>query len=675
MSKWYKGIFRRSLTDMHIPDFDDAFLSKFNAEEYYRNLVTAKVQSPMIYLQSHTGLCNYPTATGKTHNAFTKGENQLKKLIALCKDGGMKVVGYYSLVFNNWATDTHPDWEMVNADGTTWRDHGQRYGLCCPNNEDYRAWTTKQIDELAKEFPTLDGLFYDMPYWEVACHCPSCQEKYRAKYGVSLPTVCDFKDQEWLRYLRARQDWMVEFVQFVKAYTSKVMPWVTVEFNYAAAVGCDWMAGSTEGINAESEFTGGDLYGDLYCHSFAAKYYYGVTPNQPFEYMTCRCDKTLREHTVTKTQKALEREVLLTAAHHGASLIIDAVDPVGTLDQRVYQRIGKVFERQLPYEKYMDKGSLYADVAVYFDTRTVYRADEDVTDNKTCAIGAMRILAENHIPQTIVSNANLHDLSKYQMVVAPSMQDFDNDAPLQFIDYVKGGGTLYLSGGSDSRLIKEFFGGKVTGKTYDGLIKPHVQMGARAYLSPVYGEKAFGEFNRKYPMPVTYHLPILEGAKGKVRATITTAYAAPDDNYRFASIHSCPPWTETNHPALLETTYGKGKVIWIAATPESDQRYAFQDLFIQLVRENVTPKYQILAGRNIEAVVFEDKDLVLLSLCDLTYDDGKINKPATFSFACPRAPKCVVDAADEQELPFAYENGALQMQISFDDFAMIAVKF
>ena len=176
-------------------------------------------------------------------------------------------------------------------------------------------------------------------------------------------------------------------------------------------------------------------------------------------------------------------------------------------------------------------------------------------------------------------------------------------------------------------------------------------------------------------MPVTYHLPILEGAKGKVRATITTAYAAPDDNYCFASIHSCPPWTETTHPALLEAAYGKGKVIWIAATPESDQRYAFKDLFIQLVHETVTPKYQISAGRNIEAVVFEDQDLVLLSLCDLTYDDGKINKPATFSFACSAAPKCVVDASNEQALPFTYEDGKVQMQISFDDFSMIAVKF
>ena len=49
MSKWYKGIYRRQLTDMHIHDEDDRFLSEFSADEYYENLVRANIQSPMNY--------------------------------------------------------------------------------------------------------------------------------------------------------------------------------------------------------------------------------------------------------------------------------------------------------------------------------------------------------------------------------------------------------------------------------------------------------------------------------------------------------------------------------------------------------------------------------------------------------------------------------------------------
>ena len=530
MSKWYKGVYRRQLTDMHIHDEDERFLSQFNADEYYDNLVKANIQSPMIYLQSHTGLCNYPTETARTHKRFLNGENEIKKLIKKCKDNDMKVVGYYSLIFNNWAAENHPSWEQFDENGNTWRQRGQRYGLCCPNNEEYREFVKVQIDELAREFGdlNLDGLFFDMPYWEITCHCPSCQKRFKEQYGKELPTKKDFKDETWLQYVKARQDWMVDFVRFVKAYTNKAYPTVTVEFNYAAVIGCDWLGGSTEGINDECEFTGGDLYGDLYSHSFACKYYYGVTKNQPFEYMTCRCDKTLREHTITKPEKTLEREILLTAAHHGASLNIDAVDPIGTLDARVYERVGKAFARQIPFEPYMGRGNMYTEVAVYFDSKTMYTTNESDRYNRTCAIGAVKKLIEAHVPTAVISNNHFGDLSKYQMVIAPALQDFENDEPLQFIDYVKNGGTLYLSGASDSRLIKEFFGGKVVGETYGDCAYTGVQLGARVYISPKSEYEAeFGEFNEKYPLPLTYYLPLMEGVDGEVKATVAYLLQVP----------------------------------------------------------------------------------------------------------------------------------------------------
>jgi len=678
MKKWYEGVYRRQLTDMHIHDCDERFLSKFNADKYYENLVRAKIQSPMIYLQSHTGLCNYPTETARTHKRFLTGENEIKKLIKKCKDGGMKVVGYYSLIFNNWAIEAHPEWEMVHQNGETWRDQGQRYGLCCPNNEEYRAFVQVQIDELAREFKNLDGLFFDMPYWEVPCYCESCRKNFKKETGNDLPEKMDFEDKNWLRYVKARQDWMVDFVRFVKAYTNKVMPEVTVEFNYAAVIGCDWLGGSTEGINAECEFTGGDLYGDLYSHSFASKYYYGVTNNQPFEYMTCRCDKSLREHTITKPQKTLEREILLTAAHHGASLIIDAVDPIGSLDARVYERVGNAFARQIPFEPYMGRGKLYAEVAVYFDSKTMYTKNGSDKYNRTCAIGAVKKLIEAHVPTAVIANGGLTGLDKYQMIVAPCLQDFDNDEPLKFIDYVKNGGTLYLSGKSDSRLMKEFFGANVVGETYGNSPYKWVQFGARVYVSPKAGcEAEFGEFNETYPLPLTYYLPLLEGAQGEVKATIALPYDDPDNNHHFASIHSCPPWQNTEYPAWIERSYGKGKVIWCAAELEYDDREAFKNIFKGMVERNITKKYDCKAGKAIECVVFEDVNATMVSLCDLQYDETKTSGNILFSFKTDKKPVSFKNIALNADMVYTYDEktGICSATLSVDDFAMFAIEY
>ena len=676
MKKWYEGIFRRQLTDMHINDTDAAFLSKFDADEYFDCLVRAKIQSPMIYLQSHTGICNYKTESARTHHRFASEENELKRLIKKCKDNGMRIVGYYSLIFNNVATETHPEWEMRNSAGKSWRDMGQRYGLCCPNNKEYREFVKLQIDELAREFDNLDGLFYDMPYWEMICACPACRERFKRERGYEIPEKIDWHNPIWKSFVRARQDWMVDFVQFVREYTEKALPRVTIEFNYAAVIGCDWLGGSTEGINAESEFTGGDLYGDLFSHSFACKYYYSVTKNQPFEYMTCRCDRTLREHTVSKPQSSLEREILLTAAHHGASLIIDAIDPIGTLDRRVYDRTGAAFSRQLPYEEYMSEGNLYAEAAVYFDSRTMFSEKNDGKYNKTCAIGAVRNLAEAHIPTAVISNTRLDKLEKYKIIIAPSLRDFENDEPLKLIDYVKDGGTLYLSGASDSRLIKEFFDARVVGETYGDSNFQKVQLGARVYISP-YEDYNLGEFTEDYPLPLTYYIPLIEANRGKVCARVTLPYANPDQNTSFASIHSCPPWEKTNYPAIIETEYGKGKVIWIAAEIEYDEREAFKSIFKSIVEEHIEKKYAINAGTSIEAVIFESDTSSLISLCDLKYDPTKRSDGIKITVKTNKAPTSIIDCKDKTEIPYLYdENSAsLTLTLNMTDFSMIRISY
>lgn len=621
MEKWYKGVYRRQLTDMHINDDNDLYLSKFDENEYFNNLKKARIQSPMIYLQSHTGLCNYPTKVSRTHKAMQGENNKIKRLINLCKADGMKVVGYYSLIFNNVAIEMHPDWEMVTSNGETWRTMGRRYGLCCPNNLEYRAFLDENVKEMAEYFDNLDGAFYDMPYWEIPCACKYCKERFYAETGKEIPTVEDWESENWLLYVKKRQDWMGEFANYTKEISYKYMPNVTCELNFAAVVNADWMAGSTELINDACEFTGGDLYGDLYNHSFTAKYYYGVSKNQPFEYMTCRCNKDLREHTITKTEEMLEKEIMLTLAHHGATLNIDAINPDGTLDGRVYELLGKVFKKQIPYEEYMDKGELYSDIAVYFDARTTFKTPYGDTCNKLCAINTNKTLVENHIATAIISNGNIKNLDIYKMIIAPCLQDFDNDKPLEFINYVKNGGVLYLSGKSDARLVKEFFGAEFVGYTNGDSKFKHVYKGyneAQAYITPTSDYYVVLDgFNEKYPLPITYKLPLFKNVKGEVKGYITMPYTDPDNNYEFASIHSNPPAYKTEYPAIVEANYGKGKVIWSVAHIENDERINFKNIFINIVKSYVTEKYQIKTNKYVESVIFEDVDKTYITFVDI----------------------------------------------------------
>ena len=47
--------------------------------------------------------------------------------------------------------------------------------------------------------------------------------------------------------------------------------------------------------------------------------------------------------------------------------MIDAIDPKGTHDRRVYEAIGQVHGEMEHYEKYLTRGKMAYDVGVYFN--------------------------------------------------------------------------------------------------------------------------------------------------------------------------------------------------------------------------------------------------------------------------------------------------------------------
>ena len=654
---WYRNVFRRNLVDMHIEDWDARFLSEFDPETYAANLKRAHIGAPMLYLQSHVGHCYWPTKTGHMHAALDGREDLMRQTVNRCHDAGMYVVGYYSLIYNTVEEDRHPDWRIVCADGLSRRQRGSRYGMCCPNHPEYRAFVTAQIAEMAEYFD-LDGFFFDMTFWPEICHCPHCQKRYLAETGrESLPgghlPQTDWNNPDWLEFQQLRIRWMGEFAKLVTDTAKRCVPGVSVEHNYANSIAGPSLLCNTELVNEQCDYAGGDLYGDLYNHSFTAKYFYNVTNNQPFEYMTCRCDRSLYVHTVSKTEEHLATEVMLTAAHHGASFIIDAIDPVGTLDSRVYDLVGRVFERQMPYEAYFS-GDMVQDVGVYYTTTGHYNSRGLPYDNKTCAIGITRALIEENIPVGVIGNGQTDTLSQYRMVFAPQLAFMDEQNLTDLERYVEGGGILYLSGVEDVRVIERLLDARFEGYTEDSAV----------YMAPTArGQRYFGPFTEKYPFPTETSLPVISVKDADILATMTMPYTHPGER-RFASIHSNPPGIPTDIPALLAKRRGRGVVIWSAAPIENDNRRAHRRLLLSLIGGYLDLQSLSIrtdAPRQVELVTFRREGDTLLSAVDLLCTDELLPVPGfCAAVRCDRPSRVVRIGGwdrEDADLPFTYEDG------------------
>ena len=540
--RWYETSYRRNLVDMHIDDWNEEFFSRFDPQAYFECLKMARIQSPMIYLHSHVGLCNWPSKSGRMHAGF-KGVNQIGCLIDLCHSSGMDVVGYYSLIYNCWAYDAHPEWRMVDREGhnsrmTTFngRKSGSRYGLVCPNNMEYRAFLFTQFDEFM-EIYDVEGMFLDMTFWPAVCYCDACRNRFRTETGHDLPTVMDWNAPIWQSFQRKREEWLTEFAFACSNELKRLRPDIPVEHNQALFTS-HWVYGNNGGVSEASDYCGGDLYGGPYEEAFICKLYYELTENQPFEYMTSRCDPNLTDHTSTKPIDVLRIHAFLALAHHGATMFIDAIDPDGTIHPETYAAIGKVFGESMQYERFL-KGGMVSDVAIYFNTESKMdiRANGALFDTTNpemdAVLGAAKTLIDERYLLTIIpSNKQRKIFGKKVVIVSEAAFLSDEEIDL-FAAYVERGGCLYMSGSTSPKLSQRLLGLEFQGYTKETI----------TYMAPTdAGQMIYGEMFSK-TIPVAFkgvQMIVTNPLAQKVLATITLRYTDPADRsvlHRFTPIH------------------------------------------------------------------------------------------------------------------------------------------
>ncbi len=612
--QWFSRSFRRNLVDMHIADWSDEFLSRFDPHQYFDCLQKGKIQSTMIYLQSHTGLCNWNSQSGRTHKAFAK-ENKMKILIDLCHQNHMDVIAYYSLIYNNCAYEEHPEWRMLDVHGNPSRrdSHhnfmgGGRYGLVCPNQNGYREFLLQQFRELCGTYD-FEGIFLDMTFWPFPCYCDACRRLYREEAGKELPATADWQNPEWKQYQNHRQKWIGEFAQFCTNQVKELRSEVSVEHQFST-ICHDWSFGIDEKVNEANDYIGGDLYGGHLQESYICKIYREATRNQPFEYMTSRCDPGLLVHTTTKTKEQLRLHNQLTLSHHGAMLFIDAIDPAGTLNPAVYDRIGEVFAETQPMEPYLN-GDMISEAALIMSYDSKYDVHQPPASpdhagrshpQLDAQIGMARVLKEMSMLFTVLPSNRLEKLEGKKIAFltnATSLRESEMDILCR---YVEQGGNLYLSGTTDPHLAKRLLGLNFLGYTRE----------TQTYLSPTEaGTDVFGEeYSAQYPLAFPGKQMLMENPDAHpVLATITLPYTDPADTQRFASIHSNPPGIPTQFPAVVFGHWGKGAIIWTSAAVETMSASATAKVVSRIIQKLVHPRIlHTNAPSCVEMLLFDDSE-------------------------------------------------------------------
>lgn len=617
---WYKTSFRRHLLDMHIPDWNPKFLSKLDAERYIELLVQARVDTAMVYTSSCLGLCYWPTPIGHMH-AGLQGRDFIGRMVELCKENGLNVILYHNY-WSKWAYDTYPEWRFISAKGQGTAEYlwqPGRYGVCCLNSP-YRDFLIRQVEDLAVNYDA-EGVWIDMIHWPYSvCYCPHCRKRYRDETGSELPNSVDWGDPDWIRLQRTRERWLAEFAADITAAVKRIRPAMSVGHQCASwPVG--WQNGLTADFFRQTDYTSGDFYGDALFQSFTCKALYHLSENKPFEFMTSR-SPDLHHHTTMKSPELLRAHAYSALANHSAFLIIDAIDPEGTMDPTVYEVIGGVYQELESYQNYFrPDAESCQDVAIYIN----FESEIDFADNgkpvmETAvekrfvknAMKAAKVLIEQNIPYGVLTKKNLGELSRFQVLVLPNLAMMDEEEAEAIRQFVQLGGSVYASKSTSltdkkgtrhsNFMLADVFGVNLLGETEETV----------TYMSPAdVKDDRFLRYSGQTPLMILgTQLKVEPHPDSRVSASLTLPYTRPDDPTTCASAISNPPGTATSFPSLIEHRYGAGRSLYAAGNLESMEESEHKEIFAGLIRSLATNPlaFESTAPKSVELTLFHDQD-------------------------------------------------------------------
>lgn len=622
---WYRSAYRRAVIDMHIPDWDQAFLSKFDATEYADMLVKSRAQSIVCYCQSHVGLFNYPTKVGKQH-AGLGGRNVMKEMIDRCHERNIAVVLYTSLIFDRWCGDEHPEWRMRTWDGKV-QGEGGRHGVLCVNSP-YREYVRRFVTEICQSFD-FEGIRFDMTFWPWLCYCQHCQARFDKEVGGEIPKTVDWLNEKWVAFQRCRERWLVEFASIATETVRQQKPTASVE-HQSSTYPLNWMFGVTIPLAAKNDFLQGDFYGDQLQGSFVRKLLEDLTPKRPFGYETS-FSVALKDHTAMKSEALLEAKASAAISDSAAFIFIDAIDPVGTVNHRAHERMGQIFDRFMPYYEHLG-GERVFDMAVYYSLESKFNftgngrpvSNPDTSDSHTeAAMQAASRLIANHVPFGVVTRKSLAELGKLKVLILPNVNMMQPEECDAIREWVRQGGSIIASGGTSlvdthGRKQPDFMLADVFGVS---LVEANWQP-RNHYLAPTAaGQSYFPEFDSKYPAFCSgYGFKVKATQGAEILATTTWPWPAPNGS-QFASIHSDPPWTSTEDPEIVVHRFGQGTSLYCASVVETMDN--LRDTYVRLVRR-LCPTYRLEteAPGCVEATLFHqpDRNRYVLSLVNFQKD-------------------------------------------------------
>lgn len=403
-----------------------------------------------VYAKGHSGYTTWPSSLRTRHNML--GQDMPRLFRDVTREAGTRLFFYYSGLVDGIAGLRHPDWRMLNPDGSDkqlFSDFGffPAFGLC-PLSPYFDEWVSVQLRELICGYEP-DGIWVDGD-WPGPCYCPRCRARFREDSGWTEPWReavgrADFSATYKLTWNRIEHEWRNRFRALVKEYKPD----------------CLYSAGNVSprrDFLAPFDWRSGDFFlpGGFELHDISRMMRWYSTLGVPYDAYVCDTSFThARKHVRSRT-KPLERmlqEAAAVAAGGGSVGYWTYPTPNGAF---VPSRIEKA--RQV-------REFIRARESVFLHTQSAHWTGIVVTDPSTPTLGtdgvrgAHKALAALHRSPDVMDETGLAQGMPHDLLVLPEQPVIDSRSVEALEDFVQRGGKLLTSGSCvQSPALRELIG-------------------------------------------------------------------------------------------------------------------------------------------------------------------------------------------------------------------------
>ncbi|MHB0857830.1 MAG: alpha-amylase family protein [Anaerolineae bacterium] len=425
--------FRQIHLDFHTSPLIPGVGADFDPAEFARTLKDAAVNSVTVFARCHHGLSYYPSQVATPHPTLQR--DLLGEMIEACHHEGIQAPIYITVVWDEHAGSTHPEWRQVDSEGRLVGrppfSNAWGWQWMCMNSP-YADYVAAQTEEICSSYP-VDGVFYDIVMQHnPGCVCRWCLESM-AKMGLDPTRESDLrKHTQWVEH---------RFMERLTTLVHAQHPNARVFYNSRLRLDPD----SQTGMRAEAPYfthweieslpSGGWGYNHF---PLFARYY--QTLGKEYLGMTGRFHLSWADFGGLKNQVALEYECFRQLAFGAQCSIGDQLPPRGRLDPTVYDLIGQVYRQVEACEPWCDEAVAQAEIGVLMPGEVTHRREGGARD---ILEGAMRLLAECGQQFHILDHAA--DLSRYRLIIAPDEVAFGEALAASVQAYLDQGGALILS--------------------------------------------------------------------------------------------------------------------------------------------------------------------------------------------------------------------------------------